>query len=96
MSTPISDLPDDVDELDDGRDFSPVKRGKRGKIGFFRKNQDLLFIFIAVIVASFVNLDAFRFSVPRQVFVMGDAPINALMVVLLYVIIRLILKNMAL
>ena len=95
MSTPISELPSDIEEIEeDEPNFAYVPKKKKGKLGFIKKHKDLLYVFIAVLLASYVSIDSFRFSVPRQVFYFGDIPIHASIAVVIFVLIRLIGKNM--
>jgi len=94
MSTPISDLPNDVDDYDDHAPFSVVgHKGKTSKLQKFTKHKELLYVFLAVTLASFIPLDNIRYSVPQQVFLAGDAPIVALLTVLIFVLIKLVGKN---
>lgn len=90
MSTPISDLPPVVDD-----DSSYVSAVQKPDKGMFSKYKDYLVLFIVVIVALKIPLDTFRYRVPQQVFALGDAPIQALLVVVLFIILNLIMKNMS-
>ena len=92
MSTPISDLPDDIDDIEE--DYPVTRRGKRGKLGMLKKHIDLFYIFLAAIAATYVSIDSFRYSVPPQVFTLGDAPIQASITVIMFVLIRLIMKSL--
>jgi hypothetical protein len=92
MSTPISDLPNDVDDMDEMDDLPFVSR-RKSKMGFIKKYKDLFYVFVAVILASYISLETFRYSVPQQVFTFGDAPIYAAITVAILVVIRLIGKN---
>jgi len=95
MSTPISELPNDIEEIEeDEPNFSYLqKRKKGGKLSYLKKHKDLLYLYVAVILATYVPIDSFRFSIPQQVFYFGDTPILALIVVVLFVLIKLVGKN---
>lgn len=93
MSTPISDLPDDIEDFDE-HDYAPIPRRSKGKKWCdWRKHKDLLTVFIAVVVASYISIDSFRYSLPPQVFTFGDTPLNALIVTLVYAVMQFFLKS---
>lgn len=94
MSTPISDLPDEIDDFEEDEYKYAPKRRRGGKLGMLSKHKDLAYVFLAVIAASYISIESFRYSVPPQVFSLGDAPVQAVITVIVFVIIRMVLKNM--
>jgi hypothetical protein len=84
MSIPISELPD-ADEIETK---SPKLNTSR-----ITNHIDLIYIALAVIATSYVSIDAFRHSVPHQLFALGDAPIIALITVIIFVMLRLVVRN---
>ncbi len=90
MSTPISDLPPDVDE-DSGNTLVVSK----SKSGFLSKWKDYLVLFLVIVATLRVPLDFLRYRVPQQVFMLGDGPIQALLIVLAYLIVNMLTKNLS-
>jgi hypothetical protein len=94
MATSISDLPDDIDEFEVDPGPAPVisnRRSKKGKYTFVTRYKDSLYVFIAVLAASYIPLENFQYRLPEQVFVLGDAPIRALLATVIFMLIKVFL-----
>lgn len=96
MSTPISDLPDDFDDMNNENDY-PTKNESSisfSKMSYLSNHKDILYVFLAVIAASFVSIESFRYSIPQQVFAFGNAPINAFITALIFLVIKTAMKHL--
>lgn len=98
-STPICDIPDDIDLDDEEIEEEPVARapklpskGGKNSNKYFMQYKEYIFLFIAALLALRIPFASFAYNLPQQVFMFGDGPIRAILIVLVYIILKQ-LKN---
>ena len=110
MSTPISAIAEDVDmhEIDnfpDDDDILPedeyevtpkpknvVKKKSAGK--YLERYQNFIVLFLSAMIALKIPLDVVRQQTPRQLFIAGDVPVRALIILVSYVAAQQLVKNL--
>ena len=86
MSTPIQDILDDDDYLDDSAAVAPRK--KKSSSFSFNMFKDYIFIFLCTLIAITVSLASVRTLAPVQFFSLGEGPVRATIATLLFAIMR--------
>jgi hypothetical protein len=100
MSTPISDIHDDMDFLDEDDDEPlaapvrelPSKRKSKKYSNYFAQYKEYLLIYFAAALALKIPIDTFAYRVPTQVFAFGDIPIRALLIVLAIILSKYLMR----
>jgi hypothetical protein len=88
MSTPISDIPTDVEGIDEGASYypdpyvappqrvdNPRALGRRD--GLWSRYKQQVILFVAILLAIRIPLDALHRAAPHQIFILGEAPLRA-------------------
>lgn len=93
MSTPIDDIPDDVNELQEDFYQEPsvqswIPPASSKQRGYFQKYKEYFLVLLAALVTLNVPMSLARGQLPYQAFRFGDAPILSVMILILYVILK--------
>lgn len=103
MSTPISEIPDDISVHEDEEEekvvvenTKPVQKIIVAKNSCYslKKYKEFIMIFIATFISLKIPMTTVHEVLPSQVFYFGDASIQALYCVLIFIAIKLLWKQM--
>ena len=93
MSTPISDIPDDVDSEELFSNLQVTNETTKHKIGKFDSCKQYVLLFFAVLLGLQIPIDNFRVSIPHKAFAFGDTPVQAFVIVLTVILLKLLVTQ---
>jgi len=102
MSTSLADI-DDASMVDDTNDYDVQDQQDSQQSSFSISPKSVIrglnyrgiaMVFLASLIALKLPIDLLRNNVPSQVFYMGSAPVRALLVVLMYMLVEYVGFNL--
>jgi hypothetical protein len=92
MSTPIDDIPDDVNDVQEDPYDKPLMTWNSGSVskrrGYFSKYKEYVLVCIAVLLALSIPISYVRNQLPYQVFRFGDSPVRTVFVLVFFIILK--------
>lgn len=93
MSTPISDIPDDVEVGELFSHSQNTNQTKGLKTGKLDNCKQYVFMYFAILIGLHIPIDQLRVNIPHKLFAFGDTPIQAFLIVVTFILFKLLVTH---